>query len=468
MFRLIKYCRFHKITFSRAQNFFVINFLFIVIIFIIGFWPDIFYQQTTTRDIAFYNGRRLTLTGRVCEEADVDYKSRRLTVCIDGQVNGQILVTTDLYPIYDYGNFIRLSGELESPPIISGFDYGNYLARYDVYSVMYYPKIELVTGELKLTQKTYLVLMKLKWRLKEIIDCNLPEPEAGLANAILLGYRRTVLREDLDIFSRVGLSHMIAISGSHITILSALIINFFLALGVRRRRALTVIFGFLLVYPLITGLAAAAVRSAIMGALAFLALYYERSSSLIKALVFAAAGMLMFNPRLLRDDIGFQLSFLALLGIIYLYPFGERKTKILLTKLKLKSSSKNILKIILDTINLTLVSQIVILPIALINFKQLSIIAPLANVLVLWTFPLLLTTLIIGLFLSALFPFLGILWFLPAYLLLKFIFVVSNLLAAPSWAAATIEDFNWFLGAGYYALLIWLAYRFNKQKIAPD
>ncbi|MFA5131320.1 MAG: ComEC/Rec2 family competence protein [Patescibacteria group bacterium] len=446
---------------SPAKIFLIINILFIAGVFILGFQPHAFLAPPGSGDISFYNGKSLSFSGRVCEEADTDYKSRRLTLCALGKTGGLVLITTDLYPIYDYGDFIKITGTLEAPPEIDGFDYESYLARYDIYSVMYYPQISTITGELSGSQNVYLSLMKFKWRLKDLIDLNLPEPEAGLANALLLGYRRTVMREDLQIFSRVGLSHMIAISGSHITILSAMIINFLLALGVRRRRALLIIFGFLLIYPLITGLAASAVRSAIMGGLAFLAMYYQRSGSLIKALVFSAAAMLIFNPKILRADIGFQLSFMALLGIIYLYPIGEGITKRFLEKRKLKIKTKKFLKTILDTINLTLISQIVILPIALINFKQLSLIAPLANVLVLWTFAPLLAALIGALFLSALIPTLSLFWFFPAYLLLKFIFFVSTLLAASTWAAVNINHFNWYLGAGYYAILILLYRRFR-------
>ncbi len=450
----------YRLTPAKILFFFNISLIFFI--FLLGLDSKAFRPAVTPRDLAYYNGQFLSLSGRVCEEADLDYKSRRLTVCVDGETSGQVLVTTNLYPVYDYGDFLKVSGELRPPPAISGFDYAAYLARYDIYSVMYYPKIERELGRLAYPQYVYRGLLNFKQYIKGLVDSSLPEPEAGLADALLLGYRRTVMREDLDIFARVGLSHMIAISGSHITILSAMIVNFVLMLGFSRKRSLRLVFIFLVIYPLITGLAASAVRSALMGGLAFLAFYHGRSSSLIKALAFSGALMLALNPRLLRDDIGFQLSFLAILGIIYLYPIGERFTRRILDKLGWKRRLKQAIKIFLDTVNLTLVSQIVILPVALINFKQLSLIAPLANVLVLWTFPLLLASLIISVGLSAFLPTASILWFLLAHLLLRYIFVVSDFLARPGWAAVEISNFTWLGGAVYYLILALAVIVFRK------
>lgn len=451
--------------FSKRSNIFLaFNLLFILIIFILGFWPETLKRRLSPSDLSYYNGQKISLSGLVCEEADVDYKSRRLTICVRGQIAGRVLVTTDLYPVFDYGDFLEISGLLQAPPFIEGFDYDDYLARYDIYSVMYFAQLKKVTNfEPTWGSVIYKELISSKQNLGSIINRYLPEPEAGLANAILFGYRRTVLREDMDIFARVGLSHMIAISGSHITILSALIINFFLFLGISRRWSLRLVFIFLFLYPLITGLSASAVRSAIMGALAFLAIYYHRLSSLTKALIFSASLMLMFNSQLLASDIGFQLSFAALLGIIYLYPIGELRSRNFLNRFKFKKPIYNFWKLIFDTVNLTLVSQLLILPIALINFKQLSVIAPLANILVLWTFPPLLVALIAALFFSALFPALGVIFFLPANFLLQYIFKTAEMLAQPSWAAVNITGFNWFLGAGYYFVLIMIIFWCHKK-----
>ncbi|NCQ12555.1 hypothetical protein COT93_01905 [Candidatus Falkowbacteria bacterium CG10_big_fil_rev_8_21_14_0_10_37_18] len=452
-------------SFSLARIFLFANLGFILFIFIGGFYPEFFNSNIKNSDLAAYNGQKISFVGQVCKEAELDYKSRRLTVCAQGQDSqGRVLITTDLYPIYDYGDYLQITGQLQAPPEIEGFDYESYLARYDVYSVMYYPKITKTEGNLSMTQKSYRLLLDFKQRLASSINSNLPEPSASLANALLLGYRRAMYKEDLNMFARVGLSHIIAISGTHITILSALIINFFLALGWPRRRILFLVGGFLFVYPILTGLAASAIRAAVMGTLSFLAIYYGRPSSLTRALVFAAAVMLAFNPRLLRSDIGFQLSFLALIGIIYIYPLGQKLAVRLLSRIKIKGAGRNLINNIFDTVNITLVSQLVILPVAVINFQQISLIAPLANLLVLWSMPFLIALLLTALLLSSIIPLLGVIWFFPSYVILKFIFIISDILARPDWAAVDVSNFSWRLGALYY-LGLFLAVKFLRQKL---
>ena len=452
--------------FAKKSNvFLLLNLLFIAIIFFLSFNPEVFRPQIKKDDIAYYSNQKLTFSAWVCEEADVDYKSRRLTLCVEGKIRGRVLIKTDLYPHYDYGDILKVSGFLQLPGKIEDFDYGAYLARHNIYAVMYFAKIEYEGDrDLSWQEGIYGYLLEKKQTLATVINRHLPEPEAGLANAILFGYRRTVLEEDMAIFSRVGLSHLIAISGSHITILSAMIVNFFLFLGLTRQRSLILVFLFLFIYPLITGASASAVRSAIMGALVFLAIFFKRESSLLRALILSASLMLFLNPQLLFFDIGFQLSFAALIGIIFLYPIGEEKSGKLLFYFKLKGKTYRIFKLFLDTVNLTLVSQIVILPIALVNFKQLSLIAPLANILALWTFPPLLASLLMAIFLSLAFPALAICFFFPSYLLLKYLFLISNFLAAPPSAAFNISFFNWQMGGLYYLFLVIFIWYFRKRK----
>jgi len=435
--------------------FIVLNIIFILSIFFIGSKEGIFDKG---KDVSQYNNRFVSLWGMICEEADTSVDNQKLTLCVRKivigkevlDVRGRVLVSSKLYPKYNYGDYIIVRGFMNNPIRFPEFKYDRYLARYNIYSVIYYPRTEKVEGNLVFKERLMLSLFRFKWKLKESIDRNLPEPSAGLANALLLGYRRTVDRENLDMFSRVGLSHMIAISGSHITIMSAMVISFFMGLGLKRKKAMIFVWIFLLFYPLITGLQASAVRSAIMGAFGFLSIYSKKKIPIMSSLLFSASIMLLINPKLLRDDVGFQLSFLAILGIFYLYPIGER-----LVGKRIRNKG---VKSLWDIVNLTLVSQIITMPILIINFNQLSLISPLANILVLWVFSPLLAFLIIALFLSAIVPSLSLFFFWPSYLLLQFIFIISHFLASFSWAATEITNFTWFEGILYYLglLLVYL------------
>jgi len=433
-----------------ADILFIINVTFIVTIFCLGLRPGAFLPDPDKLTISNYHNQAVSFLGQVCREADVSLFNRRLTICAG---SSRILVTTSLYPVYDYGDWLEVKGLVQNPPVMEDFDYEAYLARYDIYSVMYYPNLSRVEGKLSGFQRLYSYLLFCKQNIKKLIAKYLPEPEAGLASAILLGYRRSVIREDLDIFARSGLSHLIAISGAHIAILSALLVNLLLAVGLKRRQAVFSTIIFLCLYPVLTGLSASAVRSSIMGGLALIASLVGRPSSIIRAVVLVATLMLVFNPRLLRNDVGFQMSFLSLLGLIYIHPQ-------FLSWFNKKLGGLSIVSLFLNGVSLTLSAQLAILPISLANFKQLSLISPVANILVVWAFAPLLVCLVMAIVASSIFPVGGLWWFFPAHLLLKFIFFIAQFLATPTWAAKEISGFGWLEGIIYYSVLIlWLLRR---------
>jgi len=111
------------------------------------------------------------------------------------------------------------------------------------------------------------------------------------------------------------------------------------------------------------GLPSSAVRAGIMGGFFLLAQKLGRPQAGVRAVVFAAVGMLAFNPLLLKSDVGFQLSFLAVMGIIYLTPFLQRFLKF-------------------RVLAMTLAAQIFTLPILIYNFGYFSKVAVLTNVLI--------------------------------------------------------------------------------------
>lgn len=442
-----------------AKILLIFNLIFIGLVFVIGFIPDVFNKEKVGSELIKHYDENLNFSAFVCEEADVDYKSRRLILC----ASSKVLVTTNLYPEYDYGDYLEISGKLVRPEKIEDFDYEVYLARYDIYSLMYYPKIEKLGRTLNLKQKFFSLLLDFKQGVKTIIDRNLPEPESGLANAILLGYKRTVRRENLEAFSKTGLSHLIAISGSHITIMSALLSSFLLTLGFKRKFSFRAILSFLVFYPAITGLSASAVRSSIMGGLVFIAMFNNRLNISINTLLFAATVMLLINPKLLRDDIGFQLSFLVILGIVYLYPYGDYFIKRFLDKKNFSYTKKRMFNMFFSAFNLSIVAQIMTLPILIINFKSFSLVSPIANVLVVWIFSPLLALLIIASLLSAFISVLGNLFFLPAYLLLRTLFIVADKIADWPYASLSAPGLDWTFGFVYYLCLFLIIILLQKK-----
>lgn len=431
---------------------------FIIAVFLFSRFSPGGFSNVSGQSLAKYNGRRISFLGWVCAEADRSFNNQRLTVCSG---SSRILITTDLRPAYDYGDFLAVSGYLQAPGMIEDFNYQAYLARYGIFSLMYYPRLSLAEGGLSFSQTAYRRLLNFKQSLLGIMEKNLSEPEAGLAAALLLGYRRTISREDTEIFARAGISHMIAISGSHITIMGGILMSLAVALGLWKRLRTALVLSFIIFYPVFTGLSASAVRASIMGGLSLLALSGTGKRAASGALIITAALMIAANPRILGADVGFQLSFLAVAGLIHLYPHFEA-----LYSKRFKSGKPwfGVCKGILDIISMTIASQIFILPVALANFDQFSLVAPLTNILILWTFPLILSLLMLALFLSAILPQFGLAWFFLPYILLRYVFIVSRSLADWPGAALPTSGFFWTWGAAYYALLALFLYWLGKRR----
>ncbi len=430
----------------------------------LGLWRYGFSLPLNAPDkIWRYNGQTVNVQGIICNEPDVRQNNQKLEMCAENlsffperRVEGKILITTNLYPVYNYGERLEIICALEAPDKFRGFSYDRYLARYNIYSVCYYPRIETGVSadavEKPAGNKLRAGLLQFKNKLRATIAYGLAEPEAGLAQAIFLGYKKNIppaLRAD---FSRVGLSHIIAISGMHISILAAMLMGLFLSLGLSRKKSFWLSAGLLLSYIILIGWPASAMRAGLMGFLLLWAMNLGRLSKSANSVVMAGAVLLLINPKLLRDDIGFQLSFLAVLGIIWFYPFLDRWTA------KIKNPPK-LLKAGISLVNITVAAQILTLPVLAYNFSQVSLIAPVSNLLVLWALPIMLATILGGLFLSLILSGGAFLFFLPAYFLLKYIIVVAGWLSRLPGAYVEIDYLWWGWAAVYYGVVLWILYK---------
>lgn len=246
----------------------------------------------------------------------------------------------------------------------------------------------------------------------------LPEPMAGLALGMTLGGNDFLSDETRYTFTRVGLAHIVAVSGYNMTIIVQYLVLLGVAVGLWRRQAVVVALVGVVFFLLLIGAPPAALRAGVMAALVSIALLSGRLSTPICALGIAAAGMLWHDPHLARYDIGFQLSFLATLGIIV---FGPLRDALLGTPGLWK-------RLTLEPLLITLSVEIWILPLLLWYFHLFSPISLLSNILV----PVLIPPAMLCVFLVLLLGWWGPLgWvaMVPAYVVLSALVALASMLA---------------------------------------
>src|SRR3989344_4245442 len=231
------------------------------------------------------------------------------------QIPGKILVYSPLYPEHGYGEIWQLRCRLSRPEPIVGEDqrvffYDQYLAKDKIYALCYRPEIKIVGQEKNWAYYFYQV----KSYLWASLNIYLVEPASSLAKALLLSSRRETPAELNNIFARLGLSHVIAISGMHLVIIAWLLEAFLIALGLSRKSVSWWVLSIILFYLYLTGLPGSGVRATLMIALILLGRSLGRYSSPFYSLLLSAVILVLINPHILLYDIGWQLSFLAVLG----------------------------------------------------------------------------------------------------------------------------------------------------------
>ncbi|MEI7452028.1 MAG: ComEC/Rec2 family competence protein [Candidatus Falkowbacteria bacterium] len=389
------------------------------------------YLHSAEKVFSDLNNKKINLRSVVLYEPDVRDSYQKIIV---GKNNFKILLTVDKYPEYLPGDIVAVSGKLQRPDKIENFDYPAYLAKEQIYFLAYYPKIAKIGQEKSIIWLFKRNLIAFKKRALDIINLALSEPESGLANALVLGYKYTVSKDDLDKFSLIGISHIIAISGSHITLLAAIIDSIFLFFAFSRRQSFWGSLVLLFLYVVMTGCQAPAVRALVMGGLLLYGKYIGRLARITRILFFALAMMLLYNPRYLISDVGFQLSFLAIIALIYVYPVLKKRSDKLIAKIKSKFWQKKVGEV-MDIFVMTIACELLSWPILVFNFGRLSLIAPVANALIIWVFAVLIILALVALSLSFIYTPLAPLWFLPSYFLLKYIFIMTNFFANLPFAA---------------------------------
>ena len=292
-------------------------------------------------------------------------------------------------PSVRYGDRLLLEGALQAPPELKDFDYPAYLARQGITYVMYFPGVTLV-GEDE-GSFFYGGLSRVRRSFARSLEMVVPEPQAAVGQALLLGMRDNLPDDLVEKFRVTGTSHLLAISGLHVGILLGLSLAASQwALG--RRRQIYLIAPLILVwmYALIAGMSPSVTRAALMGSVYLAAYAVGRPKSILPALGLAAAIMVAAHPNILWR-VSFQLSFAAIAGIaLFAEPLRDRIRALYESRLPDGAVSAALGALSIATA-MTVATTLATLPLAAFYFGRIALAGLPATVLSLPALPLVLT-----------------------------------------------------------------------------
>lgn len=236
---------------------------------------------------------------------------------------GMILVNLFRSENIHYGNYLRLEGKLSRPFNFSNdsnFSYRDYLYRKGIMFILSVKKQGYVEV-LKQGEGHFFVdlSLRLKHRLRGILEKYLSKGEAGIMQAFLLGDRYDIPKNVYDLFKLSGVAHIIAISGFNIGIVAYLIFLLLKMFPLPRQAQYVLAMVLLIFYAFLTGAQPPVVRATIMAVVFLVSFLLEREQESVNTLSIAALILLWMNP-LNLFDVGFQLSFISVLFIILFYP----------------------------------------------------------------------------------------------------------------------------------------------------
>jgi ComEC/Rec2-related protein len=252
----------------------------------------------------------------------------------------------------------------------------------------------------------------------------LPEPHGSLLAGILFGNRVKLDRDLIKIFQTVGLSHIIAVSGYNLSILTANIQS--LLRPVIGRKSLLVAAVVIVAFILLSGAPTSILRAGVMSAAILIAQAIGRPSRSINILVLAAGLLAVFQPKIIFD-IGFELSLAATYGLIRLGPVIE-------FALRFSRLPKPVIAVVSETLAATLLTT----PIIIAYFERLSIISPIANLLVVPLLPLVMGLGLVAAVVIFIWPLAGRLLALLTWPILQWIIGLSTVISRQSFASTNV------------------------------
>lgn len=410
------------------------------------------------RFITFFNsqpvykpGEQIRFTATLHEEPDLSNRGQKFS--IRTSTNQIIFITAKATPRLQYGQELEIIGNLEEKK----------MEKDRKILLMYQP------GIFVRSESDFLIAQlanSVRERSRNLFKKSLPPVAASLLSGIVFGSKERFSQEFKQSLSVTGVLHVIAASGMNVTFVAGALIGIF-GYFLRRQVALIAAASGIAFYVFLVGFEPSILRASIMALLALGASLLGRQNYAFFTLFLTGIVMLLWKPYFLFD-VGFQLSFMATLGILLsggLGRFGgELSMKDGVSQERLGGLGK-IGEIFRESISTTFAAQAATLPILLGVFGSFGVLSIFVNAFVLWTVPILMTlgsvAVIVGFIFEPLAQML-------LYLCLPFLLFFESVIAffGEMNINVTIESFSWPMTVGYYLFLaaIFLIMKSRRSK----
>ena len=436
---------------------------FVGLFFMLGIFRFAAVYELPAHDVSRMVGQNITLSGIIAEpprlRTDVDgIQHIRYTVSVHRIVqgreeqagSGKILVYTrrgseEDSPVGQIGDAITAEGKVRRPVFYQNPGQINtrFLLRCEGITAGMSAResgIKIIPNE----EPTYVqMFLRLAAQIRahyfDRMTEVMPRSDAAAIFAMLFGGYEGIRPELLEAFTITGIVHILSVSGSHISLLAAVIAWLALFLRLPRWLSASTVVLAIISYVILAGLVPPAVRSGIMGAVAFLGLILGRERDGQYLLVLTGLLMLLVSP-LLLFHISFQLSFLATAGLLFLAPVFRAW----LGKLP---------RFVAAGISITMGAQLATLPVLAWHFNQISISALLSNLVVVPLVDIIIVLGLVGGIAAFFIPMLGAVVFAFDSMLLGISFEMTRVMAALPFSSVWLPSMGVSAGLCYYAVL---------------
>jgi len=303
----------------------------------------------------------------------------RFTAAVEETINagkrqpaiGNLLITLkDITPDLLYGDELLIPAKYMpvNPPFnLAEFNYKRYLANQNIYYQQFlypgqYQKLAFDRGNLLISYS-----LKLRQRFIEKLRLNMRDTNAiAVASTLILGYKADLSNDVLQAYSKTGTVHVLSVSGAHVAVIY-LLLNFALGFLNRWRYGkllkAVIIITLIWYYSMLTGFSPAVCRAAVMISMVVIGKAYSRYINMVNIMAISAFGLLLYNP-LYIVDVGFQLSYLAVFGLIILQPIVHQWLTV---------KNKHADKWLWTPVSVSIAAQVITFPLSAFYFHQFPV-----------------------------------------------------------------------------------------------